>query len=190
MTGPSRRSLLGALFAASASLGLRLPAFAQGAPVRPGADKAPVEKPPAFGFEDVLKRARELSLKDHSAVTVALPEELARLDFDRWREIRFRADKAPLGEKGGKFRLQLFHPGHLFQRPVTINLVQDGRAEPIANVSKLFDYGPIKFTKPLPSDLGVAGFRIHYPLNDLRRGDEFVSFLGASYFRWLGRDQK
>ena len=190
MTGLSRRSLLGALFAASASLTLRLPAFAQGGPVRPGADKPAPEKPPAFGFEDVLKRARELSLKEHNAAAAPLPEELARLDFDKWREIRFRADKAPLGEKGGKFRLQLFHPGHLFQRPVTINLVQDGRAEPIANVSKLFDYGSVKFSKPLPADLGVAGFRIHYPLNDLRRSDEFVSFLGASYFRWLGRDQK
>jgi glucans biosynthesis protein len=42
----------------------------------------------------------------------------------------------------------------------------------------------------LPADLGVAGFRVHYPLNDLRRDDEFFSFLGASYFRWLGRDQK
>jgi glucans biosynthesis protein len=190
MTGPSRRSLLGAVFAAAASLALRRPALAQGAPARPGADKGGAEKPAAFGFEDVLKRARELSARDHSAATVALPEELARLDFDRWREIRFRADKAPLGEKGGKFRLQLFHPGHLFQRPVTINLVTDGRAEPMANVAKLFDYGPIKFSKPLPADLGVAGFRVHYPLNDPKRSDEFVSFLGASYFRWLGRDQK
>jgi len=190
MTGPSRRSLLGAIFAAAANLGLGRSALAQGSPARPGADKAGAEKPVAFGFEDVLKRARELSSKEHSATTVALPEELARLDFDRWREIRFRADKAPLGEKGGKFRLQLFHPGHLFQRPVTINLVTDGRAEPMANVAKLFDYGPIKFSKPLPADLGVAGFRVHYPLNDPKRSDEFVSFLGASYFRWLGRDQK
>ena len=190
MTGLSRRSLLGALFAASASLALRLPAFAQGGPVRPGADKPTPEKAPSFGFEDVLKRARELSSREHNAAAAPLPEELAKLDFDRWREIRFIAAKAPLGEKGGAFRLQLFHPGHLFQRPVIINLVQDGRAEPIANVAKLFDYGPIKFTKPLPTDLGVAGFRVHYPLNDLRRADEFVSFLGASYFRWLGRDQK
>jgi len=190
MTGLSRRSLLGALFAASAGLALRFPAFAQSGPIRPGGDKPAPEKPPAFGFEDVLKRARELSSRDHIGASTPLPEELARLDFDRWREIRFRADKAPLGEKGSRFRLQLFHPGHLFQRAVAINLVQDGRAEPIANVARLFDYGPIKFTRPLPADLGVAGFRIHYPLNDLRRSDEFVSFLGASYFRWLGRDQK
>ena len=190
MTGLSRRSLLGALFAASASLGLRWPAFAQGGPVRPGADKPAPEKAASFGFEDVLKRARELSLKEHNPVVAPLPEELAKLDFDRWREIRFVAAKAPLGERGGRFRLQLFHPGHLFQRPVAINRVQDGRAEPLANVAKLFDYGSVKFTKPLPADLGVAGFRVHYPLNDLRRSDEFVSCLGASYFRWLGRDQK
>ena len=139
MTGLSRRSLLGALFAASASLGLRWPALAQGGPVRPGADKPAPEKAASFGFEDVLKRARELSLKEHNPVVAPLPEELAKLDFDKWREIRFVAAKAPLGEKGGRFRLQLFHPGHLFQRPVAINRVQDGRAEPLANVAKLFN---------------------------------------------------
>jgi len=126
--------------------------------------KKPNDKPPSFGFEDVLKRAREVSLSSYDGSFAPLPEDLARLDFDRWREIRFPPEKSLLGDTGGQFRLQLFHLGHLFHRPVTIHVVTNGVSEPLLNVAKLFDYGSIKFPKPLPTDLGVAGFRIHYPL--------------------------
>jgi glucans biosynthesis protein len=39
-------------------------------------------------------------------------------------------------------------------------------------------------------NLGFAGFRLHYPLNDPKVLDEVIAFLGASYFRFLGRGQK
>ena len=39
-------------------------------------------------------------------------------------------------------------------------------------------------------NLGFAGFRLHYPLNSPKVLDELIAFLGASYFRFLGRDQK
>ena len=186
----SRRTLVGALTSMLASLAAGISGKALAAPTKSGSDKPGSDKPASFGFEDVLKRARELSLTDFDGTIAPLPEELAALDFDRWREIRFRPEKALLGDTGGRFRLQLFHLGHLFKRSITINLVSDGVSEPVSNIAKLFDYGRIKFNKPLPADLGVAGFRVHYPLNDLRRDDEFFSFLGASYFRWLGRGQK
>ena len=48
----------------------------------------------------------------------------------------------------------------------------------------------VKLSKPLPIDTGFAGFRLHYPLNDPHVFDEVISFLGASYFRFLGRDQQ
>ncbi|MGH6797264.1 MAG: glucan biosynthesis protein, partial [Roseiarcus sp.] len=35
-----------------------------------------------------------------------------------------------------------------------------------------------------------AGFRLHYPLNSPVVFDEVIAFLGASYFRFLGRDQR
>ena len=39
----------------------------------------------------------------------------------------------------------------------------------------------------LPQDYGFGGFRIHYPLNTPKYADELVAFLGASYFRALGK---
>ena len=143
-----------------------------------------------FGFEDVLKRARELAAAPFEANPPPLPEALAKLDFDAWRDIRFRRDKALLGNDGGPFRLEMFHLGHLYPRPVTIDIIHEGIATPIPYSSALFDYGSNKIDKPLPLNLGFAGFRLLYPLNRPDVLDEVCAFLGASYFRFLGRRQR
>ena len=149
----------------------------------------PPQAPPKFDFEDVVRRARDLASADFDTASPALPEALNKLDFDAWRDIRFRPEKAFLGANGSQFRLQLFHLGHLYRRPVTINTIRDGIAAPIPYSASLFDYGRTKIDKPLPVNLGFAGFRLHYPLNSPKIFDEVIAFLGASYFRFLGRDQ-
>jgi len=192
MSVVTRRTIVAGM--ALSAAGLSVPAEAQQPAAQqqkaPAPQPQPAQQPQTFGFEDVVKRAREIASAPHDASIPALPEQLTKLDFDAWREIRFRPDRALLGATGGRFRLQLFHLGHLFLRPVTINTVRDGVATPIPYSANLFDYGRAKFDKPLPVNLGFAGFRIHYPLNDPRNSDELLSFIGASYFRWLGRDQK
>ena len=72
---------------------------------------------------------------------------------------------------------------------MTINLIRDGIATPIPYSAALFDYGKTKFERQLPVNTGFAGFRLHYPLNNPRVYDEACSFIGASYFRFLGRGQ-
>ena len=49
-----------------------------------------------------------------------------------------------------------------------------------------FDYGKNTLSPETWGDLGFAGFRAHYPLNDGAYKDELVVFLGGSYFRALG----
>jgi glucans biosynthesis protein len=148
--------------------------------------------PPAksFAYDDVVRRAQDLAGVVLDGTMAALPDALAHLDFDAWRDIRFRPDKALFANSGSLFRLQTFHLGHLFRRPVTVDTIRDGIATPIPYSSSLFDYGRTKIEKPLPVNLGFAGFRLHYPLNDPRVFDELIAFLGASYFRFLGRKQR
>ncbi|MGL4637416.1 MAG: glucan biosynthesis protein [Beijerinckiaceae bacterium] len=149
----------------------------------------PAAPQPRFVFEDVIRRARDLAAVAHDPNT-AMPEMLAKLDFDSWRDIRFRPERAFLQGGGSQFRLQTFHPGFLYPRPITINLLRDGVPAPIPYAANLFDYGRNKFERPFPVNTGFAGFRLHYPLNDPRHHDELISFLGASYFRFLGEGQK
>lgn len=146
--------------------------------------------PPRFSFDDVIRRARDLSAAPFDPATAKLPEAFDKLDYDAWRDIRFRPDKAFFANSGGPYRLQLFHVGHLYRRPVTINIIRDGIASPIPYTPNLFDYGRTKIDKPPPVTTGFAGFRLHFPLNDPRVFDEVVAFVGASYFRLLGRGQR
>jgi periplasmic glucans biosynthesis protein len=150
---------------------------------------APVAPQPRFSFEDVVRKARELAALPHETPP-PLPDSLAQMDFDSWRDIRFRPERALLQTPGSRLRLQAFHPGFLYTRPVVINTIRDGVAAPIPYAANLFDYGRNRFERPLPVNLGFAGFRLHYPLNDPRVHDELISFLGASYFRFLGAGQK
>ena len=184
MTELSRRALLVSVAAAS---GARLvaPAIAQ-----TGQDAAPPGAPPAFGYDDAVKRARELAAAPYDATIPPMPDGLANLDFDAWRDIRFKSDKALFGEHDGNFRLELFHLGHLYKRPVVVNVLRDGLPTPIPYAANLWDYGHNKITGNLPINLGFAGFRLRFPINAPHVWDEVVSFLGASYFRFLGRGQR
>ena len=178
MSSPNRRETLGALLTLAAGV----------APAEAQQGVAPA--PTTFRFEDVVRRARDLAAVPFEGAAPVLPEPLANLDFDAWRDIRFRPERAFLGHAGSQFRLQLFHLGFLYKRPVTVNVIRDGVPTPIPYQAQLFEYGRTKIERPLPVNVGFAGFRIHYPLNDPRVFDELIAFLGASYFRFLGRDQR
>ncbi|KFC63689.1 Glucans biosynthesis protein G precursor [Bosea sp. LC85] len=187
MTVSNRRQILAGLSAALSFSAAPAALLAQQPETQPA--PAPTPPQPRFGFEDVVRRAREIAAAPYEPGP-NLPEPLSRLDFDAWRDIRFRPERALLAQNGSGFRMQMFHPGFLFTRPVTVNIVRDGVPTPVPYSSNLFDYGRIKFEKPLPVNLGFAGFRLHYPLNDPRIFDELISFIGASYFRVLGREQR
>ena len=183
MSELSRRALvLGAAVLAGAPMTGR--AFAQSEAPQGGA-VAP------FGYSDVVKRARDLAAAPYDATVPALPDGLANLDYDAWRDIRFKSDKPLLGQQlNATFRLELFHLGHLYKRPVVINVLRDGIPAPIPYTGNLFDYGRNKVDANLPINLGFAGFRLKFPVNAPHVWDEVVAFLGASYFRFLGRGQR
>ena len=80
----------------------------------------------AFGLADIDQRAKALAAKDYVQPKNALPAALRELNYEQYRDIRFRPDKAFFANSGGPYRLQLFHVGHLYRRPVTIKLENAG----------------------------------------------------------------
>ena len=184
----TRRALMAALASAVASF----EAQAQSKPANAIPMPAPASRndTPRFTYEDVVLRARALSERAFEPRVTKLPPEIEALDWDNWHPIRFRDDPDPIQDPNKRAHLGLFHLGHLFKNEVKINMVIGGIAKPFDYNPKNFEYKTPDFGKNLPSDLGYAGFRIHYPLNSARTFDELISFVGASYFRFLGRDQK
>ncbi len=167
-------------------------ALATGASALAPHAEAQTARPPnaKFGYDEVVKRATQLAAAPYQGALPQLPDELNKLDWDSWSQISFKDSKALLSGNGSQFRLELFHLGYLFKRPIVINTIRDGIPTPIPYQGAEFNFGKTKFAKPLPVNLGFAGFKIWTPLNDPKRYDEFISFVGSSYFRFLGRGQR
>lgn len=155
-----------------------------------GAFGQPVAK--HLTFDDIIATARARAEKPFRPPSAeSLPVELRgdKLDYDSYREIHFRQDKALWLKDGLPFRLEFFHPGYLYQTPINVYEFNATHVQPIRFVQDFFDYGKLNLRK-IPADTGYAGFKLLYPLNASNHWDELASFLGASYFRCLGKDQR
>lgn len=146
----------------------------------------PAAAPASTPFSDSTVRdlAREMARRDYRAPDATLPGAFTDLGYDEYRALRFNPQAALWREGGLGFNVQLFHRGFLYAQKVEMHEVVDRRARPIP-------YDPAAFTlgerAPPGADFGYAGFRIHHPLNTQGVFDEICAFLGASYFRAVGR---
>lgn len=142
-----------------------------------------------FAFESVQRLAQQRAAESYRDRSARLPESLAKLSYDNYRDIRFRPENA-LWRNQGLFEVQFFHRGAEYEKGVNVTEVGDnGVLRPISYDPRLFDFGKNGQPKDLPPNLGFAGLRVHYPLQIPDHKDELIAFLGASYFRVLGRDQ-
>lgn len=142
-----------------------------------------------FSFENVEQAAKDLLAAPYQP-PATIPEGLRDLDYDAWRKIRFNPGQAVWKKDKLPFELQFFHPGFLYDRLVRLNLVVGGKAEPFAVTKGMFDYSQIpEFLEKLPPEIGAAGFRVHTAINSRAYKDEFLVFLGASYFRAVAKGQ-
>ncbi len=166
------------------------PSTAKPAAAQPAAQPAPA--PPApFTYATLVQLARDRAAHPHENRSPKLPQSLARLTYDQYRDIRFRRVDA-LWRNQSLFEVQFFHRGFNFDRRVNINQVVDGQVHPVVYDPAWFEFGRrarLPATLKLPPELGFAGFRVHYPLQTPSYKDELIVFLGASYFRVLGRNQ-
>ncbi|MEK8089350.1 glucan biosynthesis protein G [Thermithiobacillus plumbiphilus] len=142
----------------------------------------------SFDFQTLVARAEKLARQPYQAAP-EVPTFLKLLTYDQYRDIRYRPSEALWRREGLPFQAQFFHPGAFFPRSVEIHVLENGREHLVPFSVKRFDYGKNHFTEPMPGSLGYAGFRLHYPLNRPDYLDEVAVFLGASYFRSLGRNE-
>lgn len=149
----------------------------------------PVARAHAFGLADVAAKAEQLA-KQSFDDTKNVPDWLLKINYDQWRDIRYRPDKALWADRRALgFRVQFFHPGLFYDRTVAMNVVDAKGVRPVTFSPSKFDYGKNDFASRVPQDLGYAGFRVHYPIRVPNRLDEVIVFLGATYFRAVGKHE-
>jgi glucans biosynthesis protein len=142
-----------------------------------------------FGFDDVAERARALAAATFAVPESTLSRELVDLNYDQYRDIRFRPDKSVWRDTKLPFELAFLHPGFHYQRAVRIHEITPAGVRDILFSREQFDYGKNTFDQTKLRAPGFAGFRVHYAINTPKYKDEVLVFLGASYFRALGRNQ-
>ncbi|WP_017444470.1 glucan biosynthesis protein [Gayadomonas joobiniege] len=156
-----------------------------------------VKTPPENLFDVLSARAKNLAAQPYQAVSKIEQAVLNDLDYSAYRAIRFKADTALwAGQK--PFEVQFFHPGFLYDQPVKIVRI-NGRGE---RFTVPFDPASYQYDGPAAGagdalkqagdqiQLGHAGFRVHFPLNNPTYKDEVIVFQGASYFRLVGPGQQ
>src|SRR5581483_5418456 len=86
--------------------------------------------PEVFGFATVQRIAHERAMHPYENRSTRVPQVLAKLSYDQYRDIRFRRNYA-LWHNQSLFEVQFFHRGFNFDRRVSISEVSEGVVRPI-----------------------------------------------------------
>ncbi|MGL5136829.1 MAG: glucan biosynthesis protein, partial [Beijerinckiaceae bacterium] len=170
-------------------------------------------KAEAFSFDALVKRAAALAAKPYVSPPVPSPDILEQIDYDAHGKIRFRTENAPFSYEQrpdpgkpaeiakGRFPATFFHLGRYFRKPQRIHVIgADKMAREIIYREDYFDMPADSIAHKLPKGAGFAGFRFQEAMEpagdaptkgwkgkDLPwRSNDWVAFLGASYFRAIG----
>jgi glucans biosynthesis protein len=145
-------------------------------------------QPAPFDFAAVEAQARKLASEPYREVP-SVEGDMKKLGYDQYRALRTKPDTALWRDTKSLFRAEFFPAGFIYEKPVSISVVENGNATPVTIGSGQFDFSDTGLKEP-PKAIAPAGFKITYPLNRGDKFDEVISFLGASYFRPIGRDQE
>lgn len=171
--GPARRSVAAALAGAALLLA--------------GVAAAPAA---AMDFDALARHAQALAAQPHREPADALPAVLRGLSYDELRDIRYRPERAVWRDAGLPFELMFFPLGRQQSRPVQVSELGPQGVRELAYDPGVFDFGRNRPEVAAARAPGWAGWRVHYALNSPAWRDELAVFLGASYFRALGRGQR
>jgi glucans biosynthesis protein len=136
----------------------------------------------ASAFDTLREKARQIAAKPYEARPGKLDDFWSKLTYDQHRDIRFKMESGLWWEKG-PFSIDFFHPGWTAKKTVSIFEVAGESDQPLAFDTALFDYGKQTIPAGTPPPPGYAGWRARTHLNSTDYMDEFLVFLGASYFR-------
>jgi glucans biosynthesis protein len=149
---------------------------------------APASRAAAFGFDDVAREAQALAQSPWRKPP-PLDAKRANLEYDEYRKLRHRPERALWRAQKLPFQMQFFTTGRGNARALRLHEIVDGKAQPLVVRNADFDFEGV-LDEPAQSAAPIAGWRLTYPLHRADLQDEVVAFLGASYFRALGQDQR
>ncbi len=143
---------------------------------------------PPFTFASIEAMATKLASEPYKEPP-SVEGDMRQLSYDHFRALRARPNTALWHDDDkSAFHVEFFPAGFIYEKPVQISVVDAGKATPVTIAPDQFDFSDTGLKTP-PKEVALAGFRVTYPLNQPTKFDEIIAFLGASYFRAIGRGQ-
>jgi len=109
------------------------------------------------------KVAAQLAAQPYVAPSQKLDPFFEGLKYDGHRDIRFQPSKALFSDIGDVYRLEFFHPGWMFKKPVRFFTMREGATRAVPFDRSLFDYGKLIVPPNVVNPEGYAGFRVLAP---------------------------
>ncbi|MEX0921728.1 MAG: glucan biosynthesis protein D [Rhodovibrionaceae bacterium] len=182
----TRRRLLGS----AAVTALAAPLFGPGGELL-AAD--PLGSPPELGaprpfsYALLTERAREIASQPYRPRETPAPEVVKRLDYEAVGKVGYKPEDALYAEGPGIYPATFFHLGEFFPKPVRIHAVEGDSARAILYAPGHFAMPEDSPAREMPEGAGFAGFRLQESrAQDGWERQDWVAFLGASYFRAIG----
>ncbi|WP_210419341.1 glucan biosynthesis protein [Acetobacter vaccinii] len=140
-----------------------------------------------FDDSTVIQIARRLSNAAYQAPDQHLPKVLDNLNFDQYRGIAYRPERALWAADNLDFDAEFFPRGFLYRPRIAIYEVVNGQSSAVPYSPDLFTYADPALK--VDDNLGFAGLRLRAAINTPGVKEEFCVFLGASYFRAIAKGQ-
>lgn len=147
----------------------------------------PLHAAAGFSFDDVVQKAKALASKPYEAPQ-PIPKIMREIPYEAYQGIRFNPDRSLWKEKQSNFNVMFMMPGLYYTHPVTLNVIEAEGPRPLPFKKTDFVFADPEVEKRVPADVGFAGFKLTFPLNNKNEQNQFVVFAGASYFRAVGKD--
>ena len=146
----------------------------------------PVSSAVAFGFDDVIARARQLAAAPYQAPPET-PSSMREIGYDQHRGIRYQTQHNLWRDTNSTFQVSPVMPGNVYSRIAAINEVNGSNVRRLAFRKDHFTFDEVELEQRIPNDLGYSGFELSYSLGRHTIDDKFLVFAGGSYFRAINK---
>ena len=140
-----------------------------------------------FDFHDVIEKAQNLARQPYQAPE-SIPRFMQELNYEQYQGIRFKPEQSLWRSSRSSFQVMLISPGLFYQHPVKLHVIDAEGVHDLPYSKDYFTFPDEEIERRVPPDLGYAGFKLTYPLQDAGTQNQFLVFAGASYFRGVARD--
>jgi len=141
-----------------------------------------------FSYEALIEEARRLIGEAYRPPATPDPQITGKIDYEAWGKITYNTDYALYAAAKERFPVEFFHLGMFFRKAIHVHKVENGQAREVLYDPVYFNMPEDSIARQLTRGAGFAGFR----LQEAKDGElpwkknDWVAFLGASYFRAIG----